>query len=131
MNFVAKVKAAVKQLTDAIKGESEKELAVRQLGTASALVSEGEAIKKKAKKTLENLGVIKPGTYVPGDNLLIYDSASFTMHAETKRPGTRLDKDLLTAGMLKAGLSTSRVTKILGDATVDNAPATSFKVVQK
>jgi len=130
-NFKTTVKAAVTTLLAAVKGETSKEAAVRTLGVASELVRLGEADKKKAKKSLEDLGVIVPGSYTPGETKVVFDSPNYVMTATTKAPGSRLDAEKLNVALAQENISQAARRRIIAASTVENAPATSFAVEAK
>jgi hypothetical protein len=130
-NFKTTVKSAVDKLLAVVRGESSKEAAVRTLGIASELCRLGDAKKKAAKKTLEELGVISPGTYTPGETITVFDSSNYLMQATTKAPGSRLDAEKLNVALAQENISQAARRRIVSAATVDNAPATSFTVEAK
>jgi hypothetical protein len=91
----------------------------------------GEADKKKAKKSLEDLGVIVPGSYTPGETKVVFDSPNYVMTATTKAPGSRLDAEKLNVALAQENISQAARRRIIAASTVENAPATSFAVEAK
>lgn len=130
-NFKTAVKAAVDKLLAVVRGETSKEAAVRTLGIASELVRLGEAKKKAAKKALEELGVIVPGSYTPGETVTVFDSPNYVMTATTKAPGSRLDAEKLNIALAQENISQAARRRIIAASTVENSPATSFAVEAK
>lgn len=130
-NYKTEVKTKFDDLVKSPADTSPKDAAVRKLGVASEFVRLGEAAKKKAKTELTDLGVIQPGTYVPGENVTIFDSASFVVTAKTNEPGSTLDETLLREALAKEKLSGAAIARILGASRKQKAAATSFAVESK
>jgi hypothetical protein len=129
MSIKTIVTDAVAALTRAVKGDSPKEAAIRRLGIANELASQGEAIKKKTKTELKQLGLILD-EYVPGA-LVAFDSDRIRMTANTRQPSQRLDQDELRKALAAEGVSTAKINRAIAAATVDSKAATSFTVELK
>lgn len=129
MSIKTLVTDAVAALTRAVRGDSPKEAAVRKLGIANELASQGESIKKKTKTELKQLGLILD-EYVPGVTVA-FDSDRMRMTATTKQPSQRLDQDELRKALAAEGVSTAKINRAIGAATVDSKAATSFSVELK
>lgn len=129
MSIKTIVTDAVAVLTRAVKGDSPKEAAIRKLGIANELASQGEAIKKKTKTELKQLGLILD-EYTPGA-LVAFDSDRIRMTANTRQPSQRLDQDELRKALAAEGVSTAKINRAIAAATVDSKAATSFNVELK
>lgn len=131
MTFKTDAKSKFDELVASPRDASPKDAAVRKLGVASEFVRLGEAAKKAAKKTLTDLGVIQPGTYVPGETVTVFDSSSYTVTAKTNEPGSTLDETLLRVALAKEKLSGAAIARILAASRKEKAAATSFTVEEK
>lgn len=127
-SFVATLVAGLLPATQPENGDSPREVKfnrlTREIGVANAIVSAGEARKKKAKADALEAGLILP-EYKPGTEM-VFDSKLYSLVAKTNEPGSRLDADALRKALADTDLSKAKQAKIFAAAFIETKPATSF-----